>query len=281
MADGVIQRVDDLATPAEFVIPWDPNTQPDDVYVSQYMRVLLKHHCNQMGMLYSLTAAGASHSYSCTAVDVARGFANVTNMCSGLLFPYVGSATVAVLHIGLVLTTSILFRFAVACTNLGDVVEFVCPGNTTSAAPVCTYWQDSATDNSTWSTEGCELVYATPSHIVCACNHFTDFASAWTGIGTRTTDVLGSVDEFSTEQLVQNIPVRGFVAAGSALDVRCANSIACCAARHGTVPPPCSLCIACVWRTEYRCSSAAARVPQRHQGASLLRRWAQPCSQDN
>jgi len=99
-------------------------------------------------------------------------------------------------------------RFAVTCTNLGDAVEFVCPGNTTSAAPVCTYWQDSATDNSTWSTEGCELVYATPSHIVCACNHFTDFASAWTGIGRRTTDVLGSVDEFSAEQLVENIPVR-------------------------------------------------------------------------
>ena len=87
-------------------------------------------------------------------------------------------------------------------------MEFVCPGNTTSAAPVCTYWQDSATDNSTWSTLGCELVYATPSHIVCSCNHFTDFASAWTGIGRRTTDVLGSVDEFSAEQLVENIPVR-------------------------------------------------------------------------
>merc|ERR1719163_66324 len=188
--DGVIQRVDDLATPAEFVIPWDPNTQPDDV----------------------LTAAGASHSYNCTAVDVARGFANVTNMCSGLLFP-----------------------FAVACTNVGDAVEFVCPGNTTSAAPVCTYWQDSATDNSTWSTEGCELVYATPSHIVCACNHFTDFASAWTGIGTRTTDVLGSVDEFSTEQLVQNIPL---VTALFLLLVLCASLV--CGARSidAARPPP-------------------------------------------
>ena len=94
------------------------------------------------------------------------------------------------------------------CNTTGAAVDFECPGNATSAAPVCTYWQDSSTDNSTWSTEGCELVYATPSHIVCACTHFTDFASAWPGVGGRAADVLGSVDEFSTEKLVENIPVR-------------------------------------------------------------------------
>ena len=128
-------------------------------------------------------------------------------------------------------------QVAVACTNVGDAVEFVCPGNTTSAVPVCTYWQDSATDNSTWSTEGCELVYATPNHIVCSCNHFTDFASAWTGVGRRTTDVLGSVDEFSTEQLVENIPVRcSYVQRASCRhNVLFAGVSTAC---HGAIPAP-------------------------------------------
>ena len=127
---------------------------------------------------------------------------------------------------------------AVACTNVGDAVEFVCPGNTTSAVPVCTYWQDSATDNSTWSTEGCELVYATPNHIVCSCNHFTDFASAWTGVGRRTTDVLGSVDEFSTEQLVENIPL---VTALFLLLVLCISLVGS-ARRIDTARPPPAYC---------------------------------------
>ena len=68
------------------------------------VRVLYSKFClclvmTNVATAFSLAAAAASQSHTCTAADVLQGFANVTHMCDNLLFPYVSRAAVAVQYV--------------------------------------------------------------------------------------------------------------------------------------------------------------------------------------
>lgn len=52
------------------------------------------------------------------------------------------------------------------------------------------------------------LRYATVTHVVCECTHFTDFGAAYVKLFARSSDVLGETPNITLEQVAENIPVR-------------------------------------------------------------------------